>query len=497
MLSTLLLSTLYVGSGHGVAYATAAKVVEALGGALAQVAPDVGLLAAGLAFLVPAGLIMVAAGASSESEAPNVAAVGIASVALAVLAYTMVGFGLQFGGVGLISDLGGAESLRAEWSPLDVVAGPGWGIVGLDGFLLREGLFDQEVLALAFYHAALAAAALCIPALALSRRFGYPVLLSLGLFFALLVYPIYGNWVWGGGFLWRLGATLGIGHGVVDYAGSGAVHALGAFFALAVVLAVGARNQEASVDLGLPPARSPLLAVLGAFLLTVGWFGVLLGNPLAHGQVPYTGVLFNALVAACSGALVSSLYVWLVARSADLLMIARGTIAALVAVSACCPFVSPWAALAVGAVTGLLVPLSLYLFEVRLGLRDSAVALAVHGVPGLWGLLAVGIFADGSVGQGWHGVGVGPYLGVPGQGVSGLLVRSGFQPDWPGQMAAQMVGIVALMVLTLFLSWALLRGVGTLWERGKAGSADLRTDIQPHGADRAAKPGDGPQAPSC
>jgi Amt family ammonium transporter len=466
------------------------------GPAYASASLDIGLLAAGLAFLVPAGLIMIAVGASRDSEAAAVAAVGIAGVALAVLAYAFLGFGLQFGGLGLISDLDGAESLRAEWSPLDVTLGPGWGMVGLDGFLLRGGLIDHEVLAVVFYHAALAATALCIPMLALVRRFAYPALLGLGLLFALLIYPIYGNWVWGGGFLSNLGTTVGIGHGVVDYAGSGTVHALGAFFALAAVLAVGVRKQKDDVSSGLPPTRFPILAVLGGVLVMVGWFGVLLGNPMVGEQVSYARVLFTALVAASAGALTSSLYVWLVAGSTDLLMVARGLVAGLVAISASCPFVAPWAAVVVGALAGLLVPLGVYLFGARLDLERPGIALAVHGIPAVWGLLAVGLFADGSAGQGWNGVGAGQYMEVPGQGVSGLLVRSGLQPDWPGQMAAQTVGVLALLVLALFLAWAILASATGLWQRGTAVRADLEDDTELDTADRAASDDLGPQSPS-
>jgi len=457
---------------------------------------DIGLLAASLAFLVPAGLIMIAVGASSDSDAAGVAAVGIAGVALAVLVYAFVGFGLQFGGLGLISDLDGAESLRAEWSPLDVTLGPGWGMVGLDGFLLRGGLIDHEVLSVVFYHAALSATALCIPILALARRLTYPALLGLGLLFALLIYPIYGNWVWGGGFLSNLGTTVSTGHGVVDYAGSGTVHALGAFFALAAVLAVGVRRHKGDVSSGLQPTRFPVLTVLGGLLVMVGWFGVLLGNPMVGEQVSYARVLVSALLAASAGALTSSLYVWMVAGSTDLLMVARGLVAALVAISASCPFVAPWAAVVIGALAGLLVPLGVYLFEARLSLKSPGIALAVHGIPAVWGLLAVGLFADGSAGQGWNGVGAGRYMEVTGQGVSGLLVRSGLQPDWPGQMAAQMVGVLALLVLALFLTWAIFASATGLWQRGKAVRADLEDDTELDTADRAANDDSGPQSPA-
>ncbi|MDH4208759.1 MAG: ammonium transporter, partial [Anaerolineae bacterium] len=394
---------------------------------------DVVLLATCLALLLPAGLIMIAAGSSEESEAPAVAAVGIASLALGILVYALLGFGFQFGGLGLISDLKGAELLVSEWSPLDLAWGSGWGLIGLDGFFLHGAWMGQEeVVVVVVYNSVLAATALCIALLALARRFGFSVLMGLGLFFTLLIYPIYGNWLWGGGFLSRLGSTLGIGHGLIDFAGSGGVHALGALFALAAVVAFGPGRSNVGATSGLPPVRFPRMAVAGAFLALVGWFGVMLGNPLAGALVPYPQVLLNLLLAASAGALASSLYAWLVTGAPDLLMVTRGVVSALVTISASCPFISGWAALALGALAGLLLPLSIYVLETRLGLGASGSVMAVHGLPGLWGLVAVGLFADGRSGPGWNGVGAQQYLGVPGQGVSGLLTGAGLQPDWPG-----------------------------------------------------------------
>ena len=143
-------------------------------------------------------------------------------------------------------------------------------------------------------------------------------------------------------------------------------------------------------------------------------------------------------------------------------MVARGAVAALVAISASCAFVSPWAALVIGGIAGLLLPLGKYLLEVILHLDDPTAAVAIHGISGLWGLLALGIFADGRSGQGWNGVGAREYLDVARQGVSGLLVGSGFQPDWPQQFYAQCVGIVALLIWAFALSWVIFWTVNKL-----------------------------------
>lgn len=431
------------------------------------------VLAAGLVFLIPAGLTMIAVGASEKGRVANVAVMGLIAIPLGVIVYALIGFGFQFGGLGLISNIQGAQELVSEWSPLDVVSGPGWGVIGLDGFLILKELPDAELLTLFLYQGALAATAVCIPLLALAKRLKFFALLGVGLLFSVLIYPIYGNWVWGGGWLSQLGMNLGLGHGFVDFAGSGTIHAAAGFVTLAAVLVFGARLGRQEEPAEPPPVHFPLLALLGSFLLLLGWFGLAVGNPLLANNVSYVQILVNVLLAACGGILVSALYIWFAAGSPDLLMVARGMVAALVAVSASCAFIAPWAALVVGGLAGLLLPLSIYLLEVRLRLDDPSAAVSVHGISGLWGLLALGIFADGGNGQGWNGVGAREYLDIARQGVSGLLVRSGFQPDWPQQFYAQIVGLLALLILALGLSWLIFRGLDSLASR----VAGLRAQI--------------------
>ena len=432
---------------------------------------DVSLVVICLSYLVPAGLTVIAAGASDERSAATVAAAGLAGIGLGVVVYVSIGFALQSGGLGLVSDLRGAATLVSEWSPLDIAWGPGWGIIGLDGFFLMGSPVSAGLLRVILFQAVLAATAVCIPMLALARRLSFLALLGLGLAFSVLIYPIYGNWVWGGGYLSRLGGTVGLGHGFVDYAGAGVVHALGAFFALAAIVAFGLKVERHGDVAEPPPVHFPLVAVLGAFLLLLGWFGLVLGDPVLSGNVSQEQILFNVLLAACGGVLVSSLYVWFVTGRPDLLMVVRGMVASLVAISASCPFVSGWGALIVGAVAGLVLPLSIYVFEAKLRLDDSASSLATHGISGLWGLIALGVLADGTSGAGWNGVGVSQYLGVEGQGVSGLLVSSGFQPDWPAQLYAQVVGVMALLVLGLGVPWLVLTTVNSFKRRmARAGS---------------------------
>jgi len=423
---------------------------------------DLSLAGAFLAFLVPAGLTMIAVGRSSEKEAATVAVMGLIGVALGVLVYALIGFGFQFGGLGLFSNLQGSGELVSEWSPVDRVLGTGWGIIGLDGFLLLRRSLEADLLSLFLYQGALAATAVTIVLLALARRLGFLALIGLGLFHAVVVYPIYGNWVWGGGWLSQVGANLGLGHGFIDFGGSGTIQAAGGLVALAAILTFGSRLARCDEPLEPPPVHFPLLALLGSFLLLLGWFGLIVGNPLHTANVSYAQMAVNVLVAACGGILVSALYIWFATGRVDPLMVARGVVAALVAISASCAFVPLWAALVIGALAGLLLPLTIYLAETKLRLDDPTASVAMHVIPGIWGLLALGIFADGSSGQGWNGIGAREYLTIAGQGVSGLVVRSGFQPDWPQQFYAQIAGVVALLALSFGGPWLVMRGANNL-----------------------------------
>jgi Amt family ammonium transporter len=220
----------------------------------------------------------------------------------------------------------------------------------------------------------------------------------------------------------------------------------------------------------MPPVHLPLLAILGSLLLVVGWLGWALASPLnalTDVNIEPAVVGVNLLLAATGGTLVATLYSWFTTGRADVLMATRGLAIGLVSISAALPFVPPWVALLTGAVAGLLLPLSIYLLDYLLRLDDPTAAISVHGLGGGLGLLALGLFADGRYGAGWNGVGPTEYLGVLGQGVSGYLTARGFQPDWPGQLYAQLIGLAAIFVLTFVLTGVLfgvLRGLIQAWE---------------------------------
>lgn len=426
------------------------------------------LILTALAFLLPAGITMIAAASTTEKEAKDTALMGLLAIPLAIIAYALVGFGLQFGGLGVVSDLPGAERLVREWSPLDVAWGPGWGVIGLSGFGVLRGNFGGDLVSLFLFQAALVATATAIPLLSLAKRLNFPLLLLISFFTGGLLYPLFGNWVWGGGWLSQLGKNIGLGHGFIDFAGSGTVHLLGAGVALAGILVFGTRLKRHRGPVAPPPVHLPLLALLGTFLLLVGWLGVALGNPLLDETLPFAQIALNLMLSASGGLVAAAIYSWFTTGAPDLLISLRGGVAGLVAASASFPFVPPWAFLLIGAIAGLLLPLTLYLLEVKLRLDDPTAAVGMHALPGVWGLLALGLFADGRSGVGWNRVGIGDYLGVSGQGVSGLFAVSGFQPD-STQLYAQLVGIGALILL-IGGGWLAFRGLERLrilWPRAE------------------------------
>ena len=290
--------------------------------------------------------------------------------------------------------------------------------------------------------------------------------LILALILGGLIYPLSGNWVRGGGWLGSLGNNLDLGHGFVDFGGAGTVHLVAAGVALAALVVwvprrVALRPNEPS----LLPAELPLLAVVGSLLLLIGSFGWMWANPLQVGGLSEVALLrgsVNSILFAAGGIIVPLFYTWFVTGTSEPLMSARGLAAGVVAGMAVGPFIQPGQAFTIGFVAGATVPFVTYLVDELLRLDDATGAISVSGLPALVGLLAVGIFADGAVGQGWQMTGLGSYLGVTGQGVSGLFTASGFQPDFPAQLQAQVIGILSLILWGFSMGMLICAPLGLL-----------------------------------
>lgn len=419
-----------------------------------------------LALFVPAGLILVLVAGLAGRRPSKSAVAGLGALSLAAVAFWACGFAFHLGGVGLVAKLPGLQGLVWEWaSPFNL----NWGVLGLRGFFLLQDASTATALALFLAYLPCVAVAVVLPLLTLRERMPGWMAAVGGAMVAALVYPMAANWFSGGGWLMHIGDTLGLGHGYVDASGLSSAALVGGLAALLGIAFFGRRlpplpDHELPA---LPPVYLPVLATLGAILFIAGAIALAGGNPLhAESGLLSPVVAVNLIVAAAAGALLPCLYTWFTTGAADSLMAARGAVAGVLSVSAAMFFVPPWAALALGAVAGLLVPLVTFLIRYVLRIDEPTGAASVGLVGGVLGAVAPGIFSDGRAGLGWNGVGLASYLGVPGQGVTGIFPAAGFVRDWPGQLNAQLVGLAAIAGLTVVLVGALflvLKVILLLW----------------------------------
>ena len=196
--------------------------------------------------------------------------------------------------------------------------------------------------------------------------------------------------------------------------------------------------------IGLLPGHNIPMAVVGTLILAFGWFGFNTGSTLAAADTRIGIIAVNTMLASAGGALSALLYLWHRYHKPDVAMACNGLLGGLVSITAPCAFVSPAAAVLIGVIGGLIVVASVLVIERQFRIDDPVGAISVHGVCGVWGALALGLFADGTYGDGWNGV-AGP--------VRGLLYGD------IGQFAAQLIGVVVNIVVVFGLAWAFFRVV--------------------------------------
>ena len=434
-----------------------------------------------LAFLLPVGVMIAAWGGLPPEHSRRAASVSLLALALSIIAYTAAGFAFQFGGIWQVTHLDAYRSLDQFWSVPDP-SGSTWSVIGLSGWMLT-GTLGPDALVLFLHQLPLVMAATMIPMLALAGRAHNLVLAFVGLIVALVISPLAGQWVWGGGWLAALGNNLRLGHGYVDIAGAGAVYLAGGLLALVGLVTFPGPKASSDPSPRLPEAHLPLLAVAGGVFFGLGWMAWMATDPFhpAGASLNLSLAITNGLLAASAATLVSQLFSWFASSRVEPLMSVRGWMAGWVAASAMAPFVGAEAALVVGALVGLLVPLVMYASDRLLRLDDVTAAVSIYGVPGLLGALAVGILADGRWGAGWNGVGVKEYLLVAGQGVTGLLAASGYMSD-SGQLTAQLAGVGAIMFWTIVAGGAVMvitHFAVSAWPRGTTASRDERRMTPP------------------
>jgi ammonium transporter, Amt family len=403
-----------------------------------------------LVMFMQAGFALVETGFTRAKNAAHTMCMNFMVYPLGMLGYYVCGFALQMGGVGPIGALGGTPGLDGMMT-LPLLGGT-FDVMGTHGFFLGSQVYDVGVFTLFLFQMVFMDTAATIPTGAMAERWKWSAFVPFTFFMSMFAYPIFGCWVWGGGWLADLGVNFGLGHGHVDFAGSSVVHLVGGVAALAGAIVLGPRIGKYTSDgksTAIPGHHIPM-AIVGTFILAFGWFGFNAGSSLAGTDLRISIVATNTMLASAGGALSAMIYMWTRYGSPDPSMMANGLLAGLVAITAPCAFVTATSAVFIGLVAGVLVCSAVFFFD-RLGVDDPVGAISVHGVNGAWGALSLGLLADGTYGAGWNGVGAENYLGRAGRGVTGLIYGDA------SQFFAQCIGTVTCIVWVFAVFYAFFR----------------------------------------
>ncbi len=342
------------------------------------------LLAGVLVFCMQAGFALLESGMTRVKNTTNILAKNLADMCIGVLAFLAVGYGLAFGAG---NPLWGTEGFFLAGSDLVAVGSSGTGTISTAAFF--------------FFHAVFAAAAVTIASGAMAERARFKAYLLFSLAMSAFIYPLVVHWTWGGGLI----ADISIGGAVFsDFAGSTVVHTTGGVAALTGAVFLGPRLGKYTPD-GRPrqiAGHATPMVVLGVFILWLGWFGFNAGSQLAAtAGSPVTRVILNTVIAGAAGTVTAGAVVWRRQGLPDMPIVANGTLAGLVSITAGCAAMNVAGALVTGAIAGVIVVYSMTFIE-RRGIDDPVGAVSVHGVCGIWGTLAVGLFArydDGYLGR--------------------------------------------------------------------------------------------------
>ena len=385
------------------------------------------IIGASLVIFMQAGFALVETGFCRAKHASHVMTTNFAIFGLGFIGFFFVGFPLAFGGFsysafGLDAPIGEPLLGSGEW--VFLFKG-GWALSG-DGI-------TPALLGFFLYMVAFMDTVATIPTGSMAERWKWGSFVVWGFFCGAIYYPLFAAWTWGGGWLSQTWSSMNLGAGYVDFAGSGVVHSVGGVAAFAGAKVLGARIGKFDKD-GNPramPGHHIPMAMLGTLILLFGWFGFNAASTFAATDVQFATVATNTAIAGAFGAIAAMF--WITKRSGkpDPGMMANGMLAGLVAVTAPCAFIAPWAAAVIGIIAAVLVIESVFFVERKLKLDDPVGAISVHGVGGLFGTLCVGIFSNGSYGAGWNL--------SDSDGVKGII-----KGDW-GQLGAQALGVAVIL----------------------------------------------------
>ena len=397
-----------------------------------------------MVMFMQAGFALVETGFTRAKNACHTMTMNLCIYFIGLIGFWAVGYALMYGSAGAIATLGGTAPLT-DGSNVSI---PGVGsIFATKGFFLSGNSYDVAVCAMFLFQVMFMDTAATIPTGAMAERWKFSAFIVFGFFVSMILYPIFGHWAWGGGWLSQLGNNFGLGVGYVDFAGSGVVHGIGGMCGLAGAMVLGPRlgkyNRDGTSN-AIPGHNIPL-ALLGILILGFGWFGFNAGSTFGAsgaGSLRIAIVAVTTMMASAGGAFTVMMFMIWRTGKADPSMIANGFLAGLVAITAPAAFVSPSVGVLIGAVGGLIMIWAVSFLDL-VRVDDPVGAVAVHAGAGLWGVLAVGIFADGTYGNGWNGT-----TGVP---LVGLLHGG------TGQFFAQLIGCVVIVIWGFGLSYAFFK----------------------------------------
>ena len=403
------------------------------------------MICAFMVFFFQCGFALVETGFCRGKNAAHTMTMNFMVFLVGAIGYFLVGFALQMGGSG------GAAGLGSGGSALNgMLAIPGLGgILGYKGFML-SGTYDAGIYALFFFQMVFMDTTVTIPTGAMAERVKYSAVVITSFFISMFLYPLFANWVWGGGWLATLGANFGLGHGVVDFAGSAVVHSMGGMLALAGAIVIGPRIGKFKKD-GTArafPGHNIPMAIIGTIILFFCWFAFNAGSTLNASDFRLAVVATNTMIAGAVGGLVAMFYMWIKFGKPDPSMTANGALAGLVAITAPCAFVNGISALIIGFIAAILVCVAVPFVENKLKLDDPVGAISVHCVNGVWGVIATGLFADGSYGDGLNGVS---------GGVTGLFFGDA------SQLVAQLIAVAVLFIYGFGVSFIFFKILDKVW----------------------------------
>jgi len=335
-------------------------------------------IAAAMVFIMHLGFSTLEAGLCRSKNTVNILFKNVFIICIGILTYAVLGFNTHYPG-----DFNGWFSLGG---PIGDLNADGGGTFGYGGLSLAMTGFGDFI-----FQAMFAATAATIVSGAVAERINLLGFLIYATILVGLVYPIAGSWHWGGGWLSTLDTAF------YDFAGSSAVHAFGGFAALAAVIVLGPRAGKYINGKVKPIVGHNLpLAAIGTFLLFFGWFGFNGGSVLSANPGPLGLVFTTTTLAACAGGIASIIASWLIIKKPDLTMALNGILAGLVGITAGADAVSVWSSVIIGAIAGALVVFAILFFD-KIKVDDPVGAISVHGVCGVWGTVAVGLFGEASL----------------------------------------------------------------------------------------------------